>query len=717
MERRLAAILVSDVVGYSRLMSGDEAGTLARLKAARAEVIDPAIVAHHGRVIKLMGDGALVEFASVVDAVQCAAVIQRAMAARETEIIKLRIGVNLGDIMVDGGDIYGDGVNVAARLEAEAEPGGICVSGTAFDHALHKVDVGFESLGELHLKNIADPVRAYRVVLDPAAAGKVVDTPRRAVPRYVFAGVAGLLIMAVVAATYFWQPAAVLARPSIAVLPFANTSADPEEGYFADGITEDLITDLAMLSGLDVISRNSVFKFKGEAVEPGEAARKLGVRYVVEGSVRRMGEQIRVNAQLIDTQTGKASWAEKYERKAADVFAVEDDVISGIVAALGIEPTQAETSRLTRLPTASLEAYDLFLRGEQAARSGSRPGLRKAMDFYEKAVALDPAFADAYAADARTAVFAWRLVYDDVLPSPVAKKRAYEMAGRALELNPRASQPYATLAILQCVDGQYNQAIASARKAVALGPSNVDAQIALGFALSAAGQHADGAAAISAAQRIDPNLSTTDRIVAGLVLLLNGDFAGSISTLEGARAGADRDDILILLAAAYAGADRMEEARAAVSDALRIYLVGNIESYILSISYLRRKEDQETVRGLLRRAGYPKWPYNFQADERDKLRGEEVSRLILGRDLRGKTGGGSPAIMQVGRDGAMVFRSNTLLYSGRAFVKNDDLCTQSESVALNRPHCGPVYRRSMAGDGLAYTFVNATTVFHFSPRE
>ena len=271
MERRLTAILAADVVGYSRLMGADEAGTLARLKNCRRELVDPAIEEFHGRIIKLMGDGALVEFASVVDAIQCAAAIQRRMGghdqdAAEARQIRFRIGVNLGDIIVDGDDIYGDGVNIAARLEAMAEPGGICISGTAFDHAVHKVDVGFASLGAQRLKNIADPVRAYRVLLDPEKSGKIVAAPRRPGSQVmILAGAVALLVLLLAGIfAWQWQKTCALGKPSVAVLPFSNLSGDPSQDYFADGITEDLITDLAKLSGLDVIARNSVFAYKGK---------------------------------------------------------------------------------------------------------------------------------------------------------------------------------------------------------------------------------------------------------------------------------------------------------------------------------------------------------------------------------------------------------------------------------------------------------------------
>ena len=719
MERRLAAILVADVVGYSRMMGEDEAGTLARLKDCRREVIDPAIAKFHGRVIKLMGDGALVEFASVVDAVQCAAAIQRALAggyANDPRCIQLRIGVNLGDVIVEGDDLYGDGVNIAARLEATAEPGGICVSGTAYDHALHKVDVGFESLGELALKNIADPVRAYRVLLDAAAAKRVTARPRKSMARFGVMGVAGLMLAAAVAAVFFWRVSTTPERPSVAVLPFANSSEDPKEAYFADGITEDLITDLAKLAAVDVISRNSVFKYKGQPAAPREVARELGVRYVVEGSVRRSGDQIRINAQLIDTATGATPWAEKFDRDATDVFAIEDEVIGGIVKALGIKPTMMEAGMLTRPPTANLEAYDYYMRGEQAARSGLRSQLRKALEFYTKAVALDPTFADAYAADARTAVFVWRSSYDNVMPSPVAKKRAYEMASRALELNPRSSQPYATLAVLQVVDGQYDQALASARRAVSLGPSNVDAHIALGLVLSSAGQQAEAAAAIGTAQRLDPNLPATDRQVAGLVLFLQGDHQGAIETLEQARAAAPGvDDIHVLLAAAYAASGRLDEARAEVTEALRLNANSSVEGWRSGFSNFRNNRDIETFLGALHKAGFPKWPYDFRGDERNRLSGEDISRVVLGHTLRGKINAGSPAIMQIGWDGKMVFRSATLLYTGTVFVDRDRLCQQSESFVQDRPDCGPVYRRDAEGDEPAYAHVNGAMLFYFSP--
>jgi TolB-like protein/class 3 adenylate cyclase len=413
-ERKLAAILVADVVGYSRLTAVDEAGTHARLKALRRDFIEPAIAAHHGRIIKLMGDGALVEFASVVDAVRCAALIQRGMAERtaglaEDERIQFRIGVNLGDVIIEGDDIYGDGVNIATRLEGLAEPGGIVVSGTAFDHAKHKIEAGFRFIGRQQVKNIPEPVRTYEVLLDPAAASTVIDEEREQLPRRRWPiAVAVVVLVATAAGTVGWlrpweqpiAPGGILSspdKPSIAVLPFENLSADPEEEYFADGLTEDLITDLSKVSGLFVIARNSVLAYKDRAVDIREVARELGVRYVLEGSVRRAGDHVRINAQLNDSDTGGHLWADRFDRDVSDIFAVQDEVIRDIVAALAIQLSASEQQRLARLPTKNLEAYDYYLRAEQAARTGFRPQLREALRLYEKATALDATFAEAFA--------------------------------------------------------------------------------------------------------------------------------------------------------------------------------------------------------------------------------------------------------------------------------------------------------------------------------
>jgi adenylate cyclase len=721
MERRLTAILAADVVGYSRLMGEDEVGTLARLKTCRRELVDPAIEEFHGRIVKLMGDGALVEFASVVEAVQCAAAIQRRMAghdqsAPEAQRIQFRLGVNLGDVIVDGNDIYGDGVNVAARLESLAEPGGICVSGTAFDHVVHKADVGFASLGEQRLKNIADPIRVYRVLLNLGDAGKRAGRSYWPGTRVLILAGTGALLIAFLAFVFEWQKPFAPQRPSVAVLPFANLSGDPSKDYFADGITEALITNLAKLSGLDVIARNSVFAYKGQSVALSDVARKLGVRYVVEGSVQRAGEQTRITAQLIDAATGDHLWADRFDRGAAEVFAVQDEVSRDIVKSLGLIPTTSETERMARPPTVNLEAYDYYLRGEQASRTGRPSALREALHFYAQAVALDPSFAEAFAADARTAVYIWRNTYDDVLQSPLARKRAYENAGRALQLNPNLSLPYAMLAILQVVDRRYEEAIESAKRAVVLGPGDVQAHVAIGYVYLFAGKFADAAAAIKTALKLDPNLSPVDRVVAGLVFFFNGDNDRAIATLERARKDAPGvGTILIALAAAYARAGRIADAHAAVAQGIRFSANPDCLAAVRIVwAHFRNGKDLTFLVDALREAGLPEWPFNFSADENDRLNGEEIARLVLGNTLQGRIEPGLPTMMQIGQDGKTAFRSSSQFLTETVFVDRDQLCEKSENI-FGLAACGPVYRHGSVAGEPNYAYVNSSKVFYFAP--
>src|SRR6266702_130481 len=334
-ERRLAAILAADVAGYSRLIGADEEGTLAALRALRRELVDPGIAEHRGRIVKTTGDGLLVEFASVVDAVRCAVALQRGMALRNDGVAKerriaFRIGINLGDIIIDEHDIYGDGVNVAARLEALAEPGGICVSRVVRDQVRDKVDFGFEDLGEQQVRNIARPVRVYRIPL--AETGR----PEAPLP--------------------------LPDKPSLAVLPFQNMTGDAEQNYFVDGIVEEITTAISRLPWLFVIARNSSFTYKGRAVDVKQVARELGVRYVLEGSVRKAGNRVRITGQLIDTASGAHIWADRFDGALDDIFELQDEVASNVVGAIEAKLRQSEIERASRKPTASLGAYDLYLR-------------------------------------------------------------------------------------------------------------------------------------------------------------------------------------------------------------------------------------------------------------------------------------------------------------------------------------------------------------------
>jgi adenylate cyclase len=385
--RRLAAILAADVVGYSRLMGADEVATLQALKAHRREVVDPAIAAHHGRIVKTTGDGMLVEFASAVDAVNCAMAVQKAMADRDDNSaananasphIVFRIGINVGDIIIDGEDIFGDGVNVAARVEAECEPGGVYLSANAFEQIRSKTSFAFDDMGERQLKNIERPVRVYSArVGEPTVAAQ--SNEQAASP--------GLLDKG--------MPLPLPDKPSIAVLPFQNMSGDPEQEYFADGMVEEIITALSRNKRLFVIARNSSFTFKGKAVDIKQVARDLGVRYVLEGSVRKSGNRIRITGQLIDAGSGAHLWADRYEGALEDVFELQDQIAASVVGAIEPSVTQAEMERARRKPTSSLDAYDYYLRAQAAHLQYTKDGTDQAIGLYEQAIALDPLFAPA----------------------------------------------------------------------------------------------------------------------------------------------------------------------------------------------------------------------------------------------------------------------------------------------------------------------------------
>ncbi|MBY3383580.1 adenylate/guanylate cyclase domain-containing protein [Rhizobium sp. 25PS6] len=721
MERRLAAVLIADVVGYSRLSEIDEEGTRIRFHTDLHELFEPKIATHHGRLIKTMGDGILVEFHSVVDALRCAVKIQQQKAERNAALrpeqrMLFRIGVNLGDVIVEGEDIHGDGVNIAARLESLAQPGGICISGTAFDHTVHKAEVGFSSLGEQQLKNIADPIRVYRVLLDPSEAGKVVASRRPRRRAIILATLAALLIAAA-AIVFAWQWPSVPQRPSVAVLPFANLSSDAGQDYFTDGITDSLIADLTMLSDLDVIGHNSVFAYKGKPLVLADIGRDLGVRFVVEGSVQRIGDQIRVNAQLSDAASGDHLWANRFNRAAADVMAVQDELSRQIAEALGLKLTQSETERITRPPTANLEAYDYYLRAEQATRTGRRSRLLEALALFDKAEALDPGFAEAFAADAHATAYVWRSAYDDVLQSAPARKRAYEKASRALALDSALSSPYAVLAVMQVVDRRYEQAVTSAQQAVSLGPADAEAHMALAYVQLFSGNHAEAGAAVDTALRHDPNLSAINRYTAGLVFYLQRDYTKAIDSFERARDGSPGNgDFVTPLAMAYVRAGRLDDARATVAEGLRL-LAGrdSLADWRLSNAHFRNEQDLAFILDALREAGLPEWPFGFKGNEHERLHGEEIASIVMGKLLRGKTEpSGSPALMQIERDGKAAFRSTTQMVTGTVFVNGDMLCEQSEN-AFGRADCGPIYRPANSPAETSYAYVNSTKVFYFSP--
>jgi len=527
-KRKLTAILSADVKGYSRLMGEDEVGTIHTLNAYK-EVMANLIQDYHGRVVDAPGDNVLAEFASVVDAVQCAAEIQKELKTRNTELpenrrMEFRIGVNLGDVVEDGEQILGDGVNIAARLESLSEAGGICISGTAFDHVRNKLDLGYEYLGEQTVKNIALPIRVYKVLMEPEAVGKVI-AEKKAKPRQWQRAALGLVVMVivVVAAVAIWslyfRPAPPIDvaskekmayplpdKPSIAVLPFVNMGGDPEQVYFADGMTEDLITDLSKVAGLFVIARNSTFVYKGKATDVREVAKTLGVRYVLEGSVRRSGAEVRVNAQLIDATTGGHVWADRYDGDLKNIFAFQDKVTRNVVTALAVELTKDDRERVARRGTGNAQAYDVFLKGWQHYLRQTPEDFRTAIVQFKKAAELDPKYGRAYAALAATYWEAYTRYWDVALGFSRGRE-TYFQAEQFLAKAMRDPTPLAhqVASVMLLHTQQHDEAIAEAKRAIASDPNDADGYVALANALSFTGRASEALELVERAIRLNPH--------------------------------------------------------------------------------------------------------------------------------------------------------------------------------------------------------------------
>ena len=565
--RRLTAILSADVEGYSRLMSQDEVGTIRTLTAYR-EAITTLIQQYKGRVVDAPGDNLLAEFASVMNAVNCAVEIQRDLAERNAEtpstrVMRFRIGINLGDVIEEEGRIYGDGVNITARIESLAEAGGICVSGSVHDAIENKIGFQFKYLGEQEVKNIAQPVRVYRVLSLPGAVAPIEADSEE--------GMA------------FPLPD----KPSIAVLPFTNMSGDPEQEYFVDGMTDDLITDLSKISGLFVIARNSVFTYKDKPIKIKQVSRELGVRYVLEGSVRKVGDKVRINAQLIDATIADHLWAERYDDNLSDVFAMQDRITQKIVSALSIKLTANEQERVTRKDTDNLEAYDFFLRGKQVYYSLSSDRIDEALSMFSKAIELDPQFALASAFHARTNWHKSMLVPESRGESLT---EASKYAKKALVLDNTLPEARTVLSLLQHNDGLHDEAIASAAKAVTMDYNNAESYLYQAYVLSFAGKHDEAFDSINVAFRLNPNPPSLYYYGLTRIQLNRRQYIEALHNLKQAPESFIVTFELKVPVFAYAGL--LEEARNELKNILKIYPNYSL-SAIRKNSKYKLKEDVE----------------------------------------------------------------------------------------------------------------------------
>ena len=576
-ERRLSAILAADIAGYSALMGADEARTVRDLKGHQAVVL-PMIGEFAGRVIDTAGDGILAEFPSIVNAVECAVAIQTTMAERNAAIepahrMQFRVGINIGDVVYDDVRIYGDGINVAARLEGVAEAGGICVSSKVYDEIDGRLDLVFQDIGEQQLKNIARPVRAYRIRLDGAAAP--VAAPAPALPD----------------------------KPSIAVLPFANMSGDLEQEYFADGMTEDLITDLSKISGLFVIARNSSFAYKGRSVKVQEIGRDLGVRFVLEGSVRKAGNRVRITAQLIDAGNGGHLWAERFDRELADIFATQDEVIAKIVGVLAVALTQSEERRMRRHSTENVEAYQVWLRGRELLIRGSRELVAQASAMYRHAIEIDVNFPAPHVGLALAGIADY---VSDWAPDPEqALNEAERWARRALELNDQEPVSHMALGNVLLWRRDHGGALAEFRRMIDLNPNFAQGYGAMGLAQMYAGEPAEALKSIAVAMRLDPLYPSMLLHFLAQANFSLGDYeAAARQLLERIARTPGTDASRMLLASCYGHLGRVEDAKAAWAELLKVNPDFSLAQRARVLPYKNPDDFQRIVDGLAK-AGVP----------------------------------------------------------------------------------------------------------------
>jgi TolB-like protein/class 3 adenylate cyclase/Flp pilus assembly protein TadD len=742
-KRKLSAVLSADVKGYSRLMGQDEAGTVDRLKEYRALMTD-LILKYRGRVVDSPGDNVLAEFASVVDATECAVQVQEELNNRNAELpndsrMEFRIGINLGDVIVDGERIYGDGINIAARIEGLAEGGGICISGTAYDHVKNKLNLIYENLGEQLVKNVAEPVRVYRVIMEPEAIGK--DRPGQRQWQRVALPLVAVLVLTV-AAVVVWKfylrpspPPAEVAheqttspklpeKPSIAVLPFANFSGDPEQEYFSDGMTDDLITDLSKITGLFVIARNSVFTYKGKPVKVQQVAEDLGVRYVLEGSIRKAGNQVRINAQLIDATTGHHLWAERYDGVMDNIFNLQDKITSKIVSALALKLTAAEQKHTKSKETNNVEAFDAFLKGWELYQRFTPEDFSKAISLFKRAIDLDPNYGRAYAALALTYWMGtgqgeeWRTRAGIYLETHRLWARHYlQMA-----MKKPTSVAHQVASLFALYRRQHESAIAEAEKALALEPNDVTSHLTMGRTLIYAGRPQEATNFIKKAMLLDPHNIALPLYYFGLVHFCLGKLEEAANYYE--RALNHNPDLMgaaIALAAAYARKGRDQEAE----NMLKRLLEGEqLTPDIQTIMYLFPFNDLEVsdrfADGLIKAGAgllgetsdYPK------ISKENKLNGDEIKKLIFGRSIIA-TAYGYELQYSFLENGEVNQKTSWLSSSGTYWIEGDQLGIQWKYKYEGLKWSSDIYRNPGGAAEMKneYLYITDWSIISFSLLE
>jgi len=622
-KRKLTAIMSADVKGYSRLMGEDEVGTIRTLNAYK-EMMAGLIQHHHGRVVDAPGDNLLAEFGSVVDAVQCGVEIQKELKTRNAELpenrrMEFRIGVNLGDVVEEEDKIFGDGVNIAARMESLSETGGVCISGTAFDQVRNKVNLGYEYLGEQTVKNIALPVRVYKALMEPEAAGKVIGERKvRPRPWKRAALIVGAILIVIVAAVAIWKfyirptpPVEVASKekmafplpdkPSIAVLPFVNMSEDKEQEYFSDGITEEIITALSKVPHLFVISRQSTFTYKGKPVKVRQVSEELGVRYVLEGSVRKADDKVRITAQLIDAISGRHLWADRYDRDLKEIFALQDDITMKIITALQIKLTWGEQVTVMAKGTKNLEAFLKYLQSLASLQLRTKEGVALGRKLAEEAIALDPKYPRGYVALAQTYLL-------DVLLGTTESTEKFmatsmELIKKAIALDDSEPAAHGVLGVIYSMSRQHDKAIAQVERAVSLNPNSADNLLRMGYVLVNASKAEEAISAFKSMKRLNPTPPQAYFLHLMTAYRLNGQYKEAIETAkEGLKQVPNNMLLHLQLTATHSMMGREEEARAAAAKVMEINPKFSLEWYAKTLNF-KNKADTDRTLEALRKAG------------------------------------------------------------------------------------------------------------------
>jgi adenylate cyclase len=652
-KRKLTAILSADVKGYSRLMGEDEEETVRTITAHR-EVMAKLIEKHQGRVVDSPGDNLLADFTSVLDAVRCAVEIQEELKAQNSQIpenrrMEFRIGINMGDVIQEGERIYGDGVNIAARVEGLAEAGGICISGTVYEHIKNKLALWNEYLGEHDVKNIAEPVRVYKVRMEPGVAAEERSEKRAGLRRWQWMalGIAAGLVVGIGALSiwYFYlrpspQPAGVISerapvlelpdKPSIAVLPFVNIGGEPEQEYFSDGITEEIITTLSKVPQLFVIARNSTFAYKGKSVKVQQVGQDLGVRYILEGSVRKAGDRVRITAQLVDATTGGHLWSERYDRELKDIFALQDEITMEILTAVRVKLTDGEQARLYGEGSKNLDSYLKVLQGMPYFHRFNTENNARARQLFEEAIALDPEDAQA------KTMLAWTHLMEVVFgssESPVeSMTRAADLAQKVIALHDIVDAPHSLLGNIYLMQRQYEKAVSEAERAVALNPNGADACAHLGRILIYAGRQKEAIQSLEKAVRLNPIPPTWYLFSLGDAYFLTGQYDEAIAAYKRVF-NLNPDDMVahVGLAATYAMQRREEEAGAQAAQILRISPKFYIDAYASTLPFENKADRDLLIDGLRKAGGIAKCLQSLAPNEVFKYKGPPAFSITYPR--------------------------------------------------------------------------------------